>query len=162
MRVSNSFFEGLLESLAACLPPRVKPKHKKKKYAKWQLTTKQVHGKALEPRWDGNGPVPIGIEELTANKPLFERTHPYHTKIHPAIGIGTRGNHDASSLVTLLNALLSNDGKLDDEVVDSLIAEMSRDMNNANFYCADYPCKQQPHIQNLFLSFAEGLRQLEP
>ena len=132
----------------------------------------KVHGKKLTRRWDGQGFPPVSTIKPEHGRALVEINHPYHTKISPPIALGGFCNHDVTALVKLplpakaCGPKTSSDHLSDHDIdldkrIDDAIHMMSRAMNDANFYCASYPCKQQPHIRNLHLSFADGLRKLD-
>jgi len=123
-----------------------------------------VHGKSLVPRWDGQGMPPIEHSQPDQGRILFERNHPFHTKMNPPLGVCGLSNHDVNHLLRL--QVLTGDPSATDPAeverrVSNAIADMSRGVNDANWHTHAYVTKQQPHLVNLFKSFGDGLEHLQ-
>ncbi len=129
---------------------------------------KRTHGKELREHWDGNCAPPIGKVEPELRKPLLERTHPFHSKFnYPLLG-AARCNHDVGILLRLPVAIAEcfsdalgtfRDQPTTDQI-EQAILEMACAINDADFYCSEYTSKEQPHLDNLYTSFANGLARL--
>jgi hypothetical protein len=125
---------------------------------------KRRHGLLLQPHWDGIGrpplqPLPhIGAVALEVN-------HPFYMKMHPAIALGPRCNHDVGVLLRLpLPPIAKNSsepsqstdlcpaatpGQLDaatEEAIDSTIEALI----DHERYCGLYASKEEPHIAGAF------------
>ena len=88
---------------------------------------------------------------------MVETTQPFHTKNNPTVGAGTRSNHDVGVLLSLpVIGKREFDGpEALRTAADAAIAAMARDLNDANlndanFYAADYAGKEQPQLTALY------------
>ena len=68
---------------------------------KGQAVMKRVHGKELQPRWNGEGLPPVHNKPPHTGAPKLERTHSQHFKMTPGIMLGPRCNHDVGIVVKL-------------------------------------------------------------
>ena len=69
--------------------------------AKGERVMKRVHGKELQPRWDGCGLPPVHDKPPMKGMPKLERTQPFHFKMNPGIMLGPRCNHDLGVICKL-------------------------------------------------------------
>ena len=68
---------------------------------KGEPVMKRMHGKDLQPRWDGEGVPPTHMTPPHRGAPKLERNHAFHYKMTPGIILGPRCNHDVGILPKL-------------------------------------------------------------
>ena len=90
-----------------------------------------------------------------AGAPALETTHPFHFKMNPAILLGPVCNHDLGVLLRIPSCGATQ------ATSEKLIASMLDAMGDNEFYCASYSSKDQPHVEGLLMTLAEGLRAKE-
>ena len=84
--------------------------------------------------------------------------------MNPAVGVCGGSNHDVSILLRLPVVPPSEKPCTAEEMdfhVNNAIADMSRGINDANLFVHAHVIKQHPHLINLYISFGEGLQQLQ-
>ena len=72
---------------------------------------KRLHGKELQPRWDGVDLPPIHITPPHKGAFKLERTHAWHFKMSPGPMLGPRCNHDLGVLLKLFVLKMENVNK---------------------------------------------------
>ena len=58
------------------------------------------------------------------------------------------------------DALTACHGQFGNDQIERAILEMAAAINDADFYCSEYAGKEQPHLDNLYTSLANGLAAL--
>ena len=81
-----------------------------------------------------------------------EVVQPFHFKMTPGIMLGPRCNHDLGILLRLPPHGLSSK--------EDAIAAMVDVMGDQEFYCSSYASKQQPHMEGLLHTLADGMGSL--
>ncbi len=115
---------------------------------------KMCHGLPLRDHWDGSGAPPLCSWPPFRGLPEVEMTHPFHFKLTPGIMLGPKCNHD---LGVLLRVPDSASGLTEQDAT----AQMLDVMGDKEFYCASYSSKEQPHIEGLLETLADGARSKE-
>ncbi len=126
---------------------------------------KRSHGPALQARWDGHGDPPIHAAPPLHGAPALETNHPFHFKMTPAILLGPACNHDLGILLRLGKIRQSSTEPTSGDDVNSdhgqAISAMLESMGDHEFYCATFSSKDQPHVEGLLMSLADGVRAKE-
>ena len=115
-----------------------------------KLKTKRYHGLQLNERWNGSGDIPISRVQPTKGLPALETNHPFHIKMSPSLFLGPTCNHDVASLLRMPNR--TNMSEAD------TITGMLEALGDYEYYCASYAGKEQPHIDGLLHTLADGIR----
>ena len=119
------------------------------------LCAKMVHGLPLRDHWDGTGPLPLGLSHPFRGLPEVETVHPFHFKMTPGVFLGPKCNHDLGVLLRIPEQSAS--GLSPDEAIVLMLDAMG----DKEFYCASYSSKEQPHIDGLLETLADGVRSKE-
>ena len=114
------------------------------------------HGLPLQQRWDGSGWPPVLTSPPFRGTPALEMTHPFHFKMSPAMLLGPRCNHDLGLLLRLPDVC-----DVTEDNVQHCVDAMVDTMGAHEHYCASYAAKEQPHIEGLLQTLADGKRSLE-
>ncbi len=122
-------------------------------HAKKGVQAQRSHGLELQKRWDGLGQPPLQRTPPFVGLPAVEVTHPFHFKLSPGIILGPKCNHDLGILLRLLDGV----GISQEAAVSGMLAAMG----DHEFYCASYSSKDQPHIDGLLQTLADGMRSKE-
>ena len=119
---------------------------------KGKLIAKRSHGFSLQTRWNGTGAPPVHQNQPLRGCPALETTHPFHFKMTPAIMLGPSCNHDLGVLLRFPSAAGS---------ADEACSAMLDAMGDHEYYCASYSSKDQPHVEGLLMTLADGVRAKE-
>ena len=109
------------------------------------------HGLPLQPRWNGTGAPPVSKHPPLTGAPALETTHPFHFKMTPSALLGPACNHD---LGVLLRIGAAHDGTCTQKEAS---AGMLDAMGDHEHYCAAYSSKDQPHVEGLLATLADGV-----
>ena len=126
-----------------------------------------AHGLALQPRWDGVGEPPIISSPPFLGLPALEVNHPFDFEMSPSMMLGPKCNHDIGILLRmpLPSSIRSGDDGSSREVAnashDAARDAMIESIGDHEYYCAAYSSKDQPHIDGLLMTLADGLRAKE-
>ena len=125
-----------------------------------RVCSKRAHGLQLQPRWDGSGRPPVHAAPPFLGSPALEVNHPFHFKLSPSMSLGPRCNHDLGVLLRL--PILPPSLELPEHCdVESLIASTMDTIVDHEFYCTNYATKDEPHIEGLLQTLADGVARLE-
>lgn len=137
---------------------------------KGQLASRRCHGKPLQSRWNGVGEPPVCKAPPSRGLPELEMNHPFHFKMTPSMLLGPRCNHDLGVLIRLpivspeVFTKNTTSNLCDEDAMkewEDALREMVETMIDHEFYCATYASKEQPHIEGLLQSLADGVRGLD-
>ena len=132
---------------------------------------KRQHGLALQSQWlEGQPPVHVTPPQIGI--PGLEVTQPFHYRMTPGIAMGPRCNHDLGILLrvpalkpkdAVVCGAQPNEAVIAEELRDS---EMSIDamveaLIDHEYYCVSYSTKEEPHIEGLLHTFADGVRNID-
>ena len=125
-----------------------------------KATAKRSHGIALQPRWNGSGSLPLHTSPPWTGAPALEVTHPFHFKLTPGVMLGPTCNHDLGVLLRLYHCDETNKSN---QHVDqkSAVSAMLDALGDHEFYCAAYSSKDQPHVEGLLMTLADGVHAKE-
>ena len=123
---------------------------------KGNLLAKRTHGVELQPRWNGTGNPPLHKSPPLLGSPALETTHPFHFKMTPGVMLGPTCNHDIGVLLRIPPSQSADANSV--EVASSSMLDA---MGDHEYYCATYSSKDQPHVEGLLTTLADGVRAKE-
>ena len=118
------------------------------------------HGHMMQTRCDGKGSLPTLRGPTFVGMPALEITHPSHLEMFLAILLGSSCNHDLGILLRLPSSIASEGGDADGDQSAHVRATLAA-MGAHAYYCANYASKDQPHIDGLLVTLADGLQSKE-